>query len=601
MTAEDPTSLDAHRLLDHISEGLLVLDGTGRIVYANAAALALAGVDREQMIGRLPDEMVHPDDRAAVRERVGVRLRQLDTPSALEARVVRPDGEIRIIEFLAGSLFGENGPGLVVTGRDVTAQRLAERRLAESEERFRSLFHHTPQVVYDFDPQGVVTAVNPAALDLLGMTRAELEGRHFADLIHPDDLPVAADVFGRALAGDANWYELRVVRADGALRNLRGVTVPIRLEGQVVGVSGIAEDVTERRAMEAALARSEHRYRAVLERAADAIILLDEHFRIAETNGAALEMLAREREELAGLHVSDLVTEASKRDRPMVYEPVRAGHPLVRERSLARGDGGEVIAEMKVSKLGDGYLIIARDVTERRALEHQLLESQKMEAVGRLTGGVAHDFNNLLTAILGYTDLLLQEDMADPARADLAEIRKAADQAARLTQQLLAFSRRQMLRPERLDVNAVVGEMKEMLRRLIGEAIALSTELEPGIPSVKVDRSRLEQVLVNLVVNARDAMPDGGRLRIETGTAEWPGDGGERCVRISVTDTGSGIPEDVRDKIFEPFFTTKPVGQGTGLGLSTVYGIVEQSGGHLDLDTELGVGTTFRVWLPVVP
>jgi len=252
---------------------------------------------------------------------------------------------------------------------------------------------------------------------------------------------------------------------------------------------------------------------------------------------------------------------------------------------------------------------VATEITERKQLEEQLLQSQKMEAIGQLAGGVAHDFNNILTAIVGYTDLLSAEFSADDQRLeDLEEIRKAARRAAALTRQLLSFSRKQVLEPRIIDVNAVVMNLDKMLRSLMSENVELKAQLSGDLASARVDPNQLEQVIMNLAINARDAMPDGGTLTIETGNATLDEDYAARhvsaipgaYVMLAVTDTGCGMSEEIQARIFEPFFTTKPAGRGTGLGLSTVYGIVKQSGGNIWLYSEPGKGSTFKVYLPAV-
>ncbi|HYK43010.1 MAG TPA: ATP-binding protein, partial [Thermoanaerobaculia bacterium] len=304
-------------------------------------------------------------------------------------------------------------------------------------------------------------------------------------------------------------------------------------------------------------------------------------------------------------------------DREAVETALRdalAGHrPYRIEHRVVRGDGSElwVYERADVVRDASGKPIrvegIVQDITDRRRLEEQFLQAQKMEAIGRLAGGVAHDFNNLLTAILGYTDLLLQQvGPADSMREDLEQIRNAGDRAAALTRQLLAFSRRQMLEPKVIDINVTVRQLEKMLRRILGEDVLLITSLDPDLDLVRADPGQLEQVIVNLVVNSRDAMPSGGTITIETRgtTLDGARDLGRFAIEkgsyvvVEVRDTGSGMDPATLARIFEPFFTTKEKGKGTGLGLATAYGIVKQSGGYIACDSEPGEGTRFQIYLP---
>ena len=295
---------------------------------------------------------------------------------------------------------------------------------------------------------------------------------------------------------------------------------------------------------------------------------------------------------------------------------VRSGeHVPPFETVRRRKDGKQIHVSVSISPIRDsdgrimGASAISRDISERKRLEEQVRQSQKMEAIGQLAGGVAHDFNNLLTIISGYSDMLLSSLKADnPAREILAEIQRAGEKAASLTRQLLAFSRKQVLEPRVLDLNAIVTDTEKMLRRLIGEDLSLTTVLAPELGRVKADPGQLEQVIVNLVVNARDAMPEGGQITIETANVEvdqayfqtrpevQPGS----YVVLAVSDTGHGMDEATKARIFEPFFTTKGPGKGTGLGLATVYGIVKQSGGSIYVYSEPGLGSTFKIYLPLV-
>ena len=360
---------------------------------------------------------------------------------------------------------------------------------------------------------------------------------------------------------------------------------------------------------------SEARYRTLVDGVRDVIFALAPDGTVASLNPAFETMTGFHRDEWLSKPFEQLM---HPDDLPLALEllagALRGESRTFNQFRIRTRKGDYRVAEFSATpQYRDGQLAsifgIGRDVTERLSLEQQLRQAQKMEAVGRLAGGVAHDFNNILTAITGYADLLL-EDLGsdDPQREDVAEIRKAADRAAGLTRQLLAFSRQQVMQAQVLDLNALVADTQSMLGRLLGEDVALATKLDPALGAVRADPGQLEQVLMNLAVNARDAMPNGGKLTIETANAEldesytrehFPARPGP-YVMLAVSDTGTGMSAEVQSHLFEPFFTTKEKGKGTGLGLATVYGIVKQSGGYVWVYTEPGHGTTFKIYLPRV-
>jgi two-component system cell cycle sensor histidine kinase/response regulator CckA len=374
-----------------------------------------------------------------------------------------------------------------------------------------------------------------------------------------------------------------------------------------------AEEI-QRRDAEAAVRASDERFRALVENSSDAILLIDAQARVVYMAPSSTRHLGWTQDQLVGKSIFDFVHSedidmATAKLADVLHHP---GASVTAEVRFHHADGSwRTMEGVGVNRLDDAsvraIVVNARDITERRRLEDQLRHSQKMEAVGQLAGGVAHDFNNLLTAILGYCNLLLDEMPTDaPPRPDLEEIRSAGERAAALTRQLLAFSRRQMLQPRTLDLNDLVRQLGKLLRRMIGEDIELVTQLASDLLPVRVDPASIEQALISLAANARDAMPTGGRLTIETSNVEL-GDGFTEehavvvpgaYVRLSIVDTGRGMDAATVARVFEPFFTTKEQGKGSGLGLATVYGIVKQSGGYIWVNSEAGRGTMFKMYFP---
>jgi PAS domain S-box-containing protein len=382
-------------------------------------------------------------------------------------------------------------------------------------------------------------------------------------------------------------------------------------------MAGVALDITERKNAEEALRTSERRLRTLFETVNLIVLALDANGRVEYVNPFFLELTGYTREEAFGSDWFErFLPEAQREAMTGVFHELVEGdrHPHY-ENVIVTKAGEERLISWHNTVLHDaqnrpiGTLSVGEDITQRASLETQLRQAQKMEAIGRLAGGIAHDFNNLLTAILGNADLVLdQTDPTDPKHADLGEIKAAGQRAAALTRQLLAFSRQQVLEPRVLDLNDVIANLDKMLRRIIGEDVKLRTRPGANLGSVRADPGQLEQVILNLAINSRDAMPKGGTLTIETANAELdeayaeghvpvqPG----RYVMLAVSDTGTGMDAATRARIFEPFFTTKPKGKGTGLGLATVYGIVKQSGGYVWVYTEPSHGAAFKIYLPRV-
>jgi two-component system cell cycle sensor histidine kinase/response regulator CckA len=489
-----------------------------------------------------------------------------------------------------------------------------------------TLLEHIPDFIYFKDAESRFIRANRAMANRVGLDDP-------AELIGKTDF----DFFTREHATAALRDEQEIIRTGRPLVNLeeretwpdRPATwvsttkMPLRdPSGAVIGTFGVSRDITQWKDAARRIQESEARFRTAFMTMADAhFIATRDEGRILEVNDRFGDVFGYSREETIGTTALELGLYANAEERRRMLAELTAKGQVRDMETLARRKGGETFPILlSVSELGMGELPlilgVTRDLSEQRradaalqSMEDQFRQAQRLEAVGRLAGGVAHDFNNILTAITGYTDLLLDDFRPnDPRRADLEEIRAAAQRAAALTRQLLAFSRKQMLQPRVLDLNEAVQALEKMLRRLIGEDVELVFTPQAGLGAVRADPGQIEQVLLNLAVNARDAMPDGGQLTIETANVELdetyarehagvvPGP----YVLVAVSDNGHGMDEETRSHIFEPFFTTKEQGKGTGLGLATVHGIVAQSGGHVGVYSTPGRGTTFKIYLPRV-
>ena len=590
-----------------------VADGhSGDLDYASPAC--------ERVLGMTPEEVLNTPgvlSDAIFPERGGA-------PAAgafeTEFRFIRPDGEARWLRSRsypveAGAHRGQAIVGLV---RDVTEQKLAARELRRSREEILELVGRIPDGILVASRERVLY-VNRALATALGHDSPEtVSDLPPSELVHPRDLPVAWEQLTRPLASGAatdELVELRLRAAEGEWLHFGFSPVRVvRFHGDE-GILALVRNLTGEKEVEAARRRAEARYRTLYEHAPLGVALVAPDGTVLGVNPALQRLLGWADLEFGTVTGQELIHPDDQDEAFGQLNRLVAGEidSYARETRLLRSDGGytpvRVHASISQEEEGDAPLIITlvEDTSDRVALEQQLRTIARMESIGRLAGGIAHDFNNLVTVINGHTEMLLEETTdEDPRHEDLSDILKAGRRAAALTGQLLAFSRRTVLETRIMDLNQVLDETRSILTRTLGEDVELA--LQPGElqSRIQVDRSQLEQVVLNLVVNARDAMPQGGRLSIKTSETELdaefvelhPGSQPGRYVCLEVSDTGQGMSQDLLDYIFEPFFTTKPPGSGTGLGLATVYGIVKQSMGYIQVESQVGEGTSFFIYFP---
>lgn len=546
---------------------------------------------------------------AAVEAELGSYLLEHNTIVDREIEIKTRSGKIRNV--LIGAVFVEmSGEQRVITSFvNVTELRRAEERHRASEERFRIVTEKARVGLVMINDRRRFSFVNSAYAELFELPSADIIGRRVSEIhssLYEKQIGPSLD---RAFAGQSFAYELRQATSEG-MRYFDVRYEPTEIDGEVVAVVAVITETTDRTRAELAREKIEERYRTLFEYSPDGIAIADRNSRYIDANETLCRMLGYTREEFVGLHATNVFV---PKEIPHLGETLfglNADLEYYQDWQYRRKDGSTFPGEVIANIMPDGNtLTVIRDVSERKQLEDQLLQAQKMEAIGVLAGGVAHDFNNILTAISGYSDLTLQNmDADDPLRDYIVEISEAGDRAAALTSQLLSFSRRRVLSPSIVNLNSVVTDTGRMLKRIVKENIEFRTELDPKIGNVKVDSSQLTQIIVNLVVNAGDAMPNGGTLTISTRNTRLDGDYSYEnvvvpsglFVELTVRDTGVGMDESTRRRLFEPFFTTKEMGKGTGLGLSTVYGIVKQSGGDILVSSVPGIGSTFKVYLPAV-
>jgi len=538
--------------------------------------------------------------------------------------------EVELLSEMANNLaFG------ITAIRSQDESRRATVALREAEAKYRQLVEEVPAISYvaETGAFGPFIYVSPQVTTILGYKPEEClaDSRFWWSHLNPEDQP-------KALSEDS-WEEGKLFQVEYRMRRHDGEEVWVRDEAVIVRdpntgkklTRGLLVDITEKKRAEEALRESEERYRNFVSQSSEGIyrmeynppvpchLSLDEQIEwghktgfVAECNDAMARLYGRSSaQEVMGKPLSDLLVLKHPRTHEFMKKFISDGYRISDQESIEQDAQGQkrTFLSTMVGTIVEGHWVrtwgITRDVTERLHLEEQLRNAQQLEAIGRLAGGVAHDFNNILSIIMGHAELLLASGVEERLRNGLEQMRRAAERAASLTQQLLAFSRKQVLQPKVLDLNEKVADVEKMLSRVIGEDIELIASLHPSLMAVKADPGQIEQVLINLAVNARDAMPQGGRLAMETSNLEigaeqardldvTPG----KYAMLKVSDTGSGMDAATVAHVFEPFFTTKPIGKGTGLGLSTVYGIVKQSGGGIRVESEPSRGTVFHIYLP---
>jgi two-component system cell cycle sensor histidine kinase/response regulator CckA len=497
--------------------------------------------------------------------------------------------------------------------RNALEQARLRRERREAAEQYHLLFEEGPHPMWVVDGETLrFLEVNREAIRRYGYSREEFLGMSLRDIRPPEDVPAMLEAIGRVMQGEVRSGRRRHYTRQGDLREVSVASHPLVWAGRRA-LLVVVDDITEQVRAETALLENQRLLQAIVDGTAAEIFATDLDGRYLLANGRFLERLGAGRARILGRRPREVLSEeTAQRIHGRDREALSAGAAIEYEEEVVRGGDRRTCLAMRFPLVDSerrtfAVCGIATDVTAVKRLEAQLRQAQKLEAIGQLAGGIAHDFNNLLTVVLGYTESALDGPVDGELRHSLAEIEKAGERAAALVRQLLAFSRGQALTPAPVDLNAVVAGLEGMLGRLLGEQVEVSTVMRALAGRVViVDRGQLEQVIVNLAVNARDAMPDGGILLFETADVELDASyveahpearAGTHAV-LSVSDTGVGMDAEIRARIFEPFFTTKEQGKGTGLGLSTVYGIVRQSGGHLEVESEPGGGTTFRIYLP---
>jgi two-component system cell cycle sensor histidine kinase/response regulator CckA len=582
-----------------------------RYLEVNEGFMRLTGYTAEEVLGRTPAEL-HLWVEQQPHQTTLQLVESQGQVQGEEFRFRTKTGEIRYGRLSAARVTINGQPCMLSVTHDITDRKHAEAAASQ----LALIVESSNDAIVGKSLDGKITSWNAGAERIYGYTKSEVLGQPVSILIPPeqrDDLP---EILERLKRGERiQHYETLRVRKDGPRINVSVSISPVKdAAGEIIGASAIARDVTERKRVEGQLKKSEAQFRSLVHEAPYGIYRVTLEGQLLHVNPALVMMLGYDsEEELMRRNMENDIYRDPVVRRRLLKEHSQSDDFRALEAEWRRKDGKFITVRMTGHPVLEKdnsiayFEVFAEDITERRSLERQLLQAQKMEAIGRLAGGIAHDFNNLLSVILGHSDILEQQVGGNGRlRKSVEATRNAAERAAALTMQLLAFSRKQVIEPTVIDLNKSVVEIQKMLHRVIGEDIELAIRLQPDLGHVKADPGQLSQVLMNLAVNSRDAMPNGGKLAIETANVELddtyvrqhlgarPGS----FVMLAVSDTGTGMDSDTLSHIFEPFFTTKDPGKGTGLGLSMVYGIIKQNNGYVMPYSEPGRGTTFKIYFP---
>jgi len=609
--------------LEAVANGVVITDGQGTILWVNAAFTRMTGYASAEAIGQTPRLVKSGEHPNAFYHELWSTITS-GKGWAGEITNRRKDGSVYLEEqTITPVLDAAGNPAyFIAVKQDRTLRRRADDALRRSEARYRLLAENIRDVIGLYDLGMNAVYVSPSVQQLRGYTPDDVIARPMLDQLAPGSRDFAMRVVqeemeiersGRGDPARSRTAEFELLCKDGTTVWTESTLTGVRdASGSLTGFIAVSRDITERRRADESLRDTTQTLRTVIDASVLAIVALDLDGRVTLWNNAATRLFGWSAPEVLGRPLPTI-----PEDRRAEFEDGRvrsvAGGVVVYETQRRRKDGSLVDVLTSATAIVDaqgepvGSMGILLDVTERKRLEEQLRQAAKMEGIGRLAGGIAHDFNNLLTVIGGRSYLLLSQlPVGHAMRRDLLLIQETGDRAAALTRQLLAFSRKQTLMPVVLDLSEVVSGMRTLLGRVLGEDVELVMDLDPLPGHVTADPGQLEQVILNMAVNARDAMPEGGPLTLETRHVEVDPTDARQQVGLapgpyevlSVSDTGAGMDAATAARVFEPFFTTKPVGKGTGLGLATVYGIVKQSGGHITVYSKLGSGTTFRIYLP---